>query len=99
MAGITAQDATVHLASGEQLEVTVTNPDMVRWDMTRHKHKWPEMSEAPMLWATFVTWRAAVRQGLYTGTWEDWSNTDALAVDMVPDEAPVDPTEPGPGPV
>ena len=99
MAGVNAQTATVHLPDGKSLEVTVRNPDMVRWDMTAAKHKWPGMEDAPVLWSTFVTWRAAVREGQYAGTWEDWSNRDCLQVDMeVETDDDADPTQPGAGP-
>lgn len=92
------QRATIHLASGEVLDLLVANPDMVRWDMTAAKHKWPTMKDAPMLWATFVTWRAAVRTGAYDGTFEKWRDEDALDVDLEEPEA-ADPTRPGPEPV
>lgn len=104
MAGrVKAQRATITLADGRVLEVTVANPDMVRWDQTAHRHGWPGMQDAPMLWATFVTWRAATRMGLYTDKWEKWSDEDCLQVDLdVPDEDAVDdgldPTRPGVAP-
>jgi len=98
MAGVSAQSATVTMANGTTLEVEVLNPDLVRWDMTAHKHKWPSMEEAPMLWATFVTWRAATRAGLTKATWDEWSNTECLGVDMTVAEEDVDPTQPGAGP-
>lgn len=98
MAGVAATPAVVHMADGKQLEVLVANPDMVRWDMTAHKHKWPSMEEAPVLWSTFVTWRAAVRAGTYAGKWEDWSERDCLSVDMEVATEDEDPTQPGAGP-
>lgn len=101
MAGVVQQTATVTLADNRELSLTITNPDMVMWDMTAHKHKWPSMSDAPMLWATFVTWRAAVRTGVYTGKWDDWSSTDAVDIDLEKpdeDEAEVGPTPSGAGP-
>lgn len=99
MTGVKQQQAVVTLAGGSTLDLTICNPDMVRWDMTAHKHKWPDMEAAPMLWATFVSWRAAVRTGLYEGTWEKWSTEDCLNVDMpqddVEDLAEVGPTRSG----
>jgi hypothetical protein len=93
MAGVKQQEATVTMADGKVLDLVVTNPDMVRWDMTAHKHKWPTMSDAPMLWATFVTWRAAVRTGVYAGKWEDWMDTDCVSVEMEVDTEDEDPTQ------
>lgn len=97
---LVSQKITVHLEGrDEPLEVTTDNRDLVRWDLTRAKHKWPGMDEAPMLWATFVSWAAAKRTDNYAGTWEEWSNRDAISVDF--DEADleaVDPTRPAPEP-
>lgn len=107
------QRVLVTLANGTELDLEVANPDMVRWDMTSAKHGWPAMDKAPMLWATFVAWRAAVRTGVYSGSWEDWSNRDALGVQILTADGreateedvaaglvgtEVDPTQPGPEP-
>lgn len=103
---IRVQQADVTLVGGEQLHLDIINPDMVRWDMTAPTHRWPSMKEAPMLWATFVTWAAAKRSGVYPGTFEDWRDRDALVVriDTEPDDdsglpgQAVDPTHAGAGP-
>lgn len=93
-AALLQQEMTVFLAGkDEPIVVTTANPDLVRWDMTRGKHKWPPMDEAPMLWATFVAWAAAKRLDLYSGTWEEWSGKDALSVEFE-DGEDVDPTQP-----
>lgn len=47
----------------DDLELQVANPDLLRWDKTRVRHKWPEMRQAPNLWLTFVSWTAARRVG------------------------------------
>jgi hypothetical protein len=47
----------------DDLEVQSTNADLVLWDRTRWKHKWPTVSEAPFLWLTFIGWAAARRTG------------------------------------
>lgn len=94
---VPTQQLVVALADGRELDLVVGNPDMVRWDLTAAKHGWPAMDKAPMLWATFVAWRAAVRTGVYDGTWEKWSDTDAVGVHVIggdeDDQAGVDPTQ------
>lgn len=45
-------------------EVQASNPELVMWDRTRAKHKWPATSEAPFLWMTFIAWAASRRAGL-----------------------------------
>lgn len=95
---LTTHRVTVTLAGkDEPLELVTRNPDLVRFDITRPKHGWPDPETAPMLWTTFIAWAAAKRTGVYEGTWEDWSNRDALDVELGGD-VDVDPTQMGPGP-
>lgn len=54
----------------DPLEVQILNPDLLRWDLTRGKHRWPTMREAPNLWMTFIAWAAAVRTGATADRWE-----------------------------
>lgn len=94
MSKLVQQKITVQLANDQELEVLTANPDLVRWDVTRAKHGWPSMEDAPMLWATFVAWAAAKRANQYAGTWDDWMNKDALSVDFdMDDQEDVDPTQ------
>ena len=99
---IRAQEATVTLLQGgTEVEHTVTirNPDLVRWDTTRHTHKWPAMEEAPVMWATFVAWAACKRLGLTSAKWEEWRDEECQAVHMPqPDGDEVDPTSREAGP-
>lgn len=94
---LSATQMTVTLADGSTLELEPQNPDRVRFDMTRSKHKWPDAESAPILWLTFVAWACARRTGAYAGTWDDWSERDALDIDVADDEADVDPTQTGHG--
>jgi hypothetical protein len=63
-------DDTVH-------EAQAINADLVAYDMTRSRHKWPDAQEAPMLWQTFVSWRALRRLHLIPDelTWETYRDT------------------------
>jgi hypothetical protein len=47
----------------DDLEIQSTNADLVLWDRTRYRHKWPTPTEAPFLWLTFTAWAAARRTG------------------------------------
>lgn len=53
----------VVLADGTDREVQCTNADMVRFDLTRSKQKWPGPQDAPFLWLTFIAWAALRRTG------------------------------------
>lgn len=50
-------------SSDKELELQTTNADLVLWDRTRIKHKWPKFEDAPFLWLTFISWSAARREG------------------------------------
>src|SRR5262245_39934794 len=75
---LNAPRITAILDNGEDdpkpLEVQTTNADMVLWDRTRVKHRWPNMQDAPFLGMTFVAWAAARRTGLIAPdlTYEAW---------------------------
>lgn len=58
----------------DDLELQSTNADLVRWDRTRARHKWPTPQEAPFLWLTFTGWAAARRTGAIpdSHTYEAW---------------------------
>lgn len=47
----------------DPIEVQVTNADLVQWDITRARQKWPLHTDAPFLAQTFLTWHAARRVG------------------------------------
>lgn len=83
-----AISVTVTLKDAEApITVPILNPDRVRWDMTRQKHKWPAFDEAAFLGSTFLAWAALRREGIYGGTFEQFRDHDALEVETFdPDE-------------
>jgi hypothetical protein len=82
-------------------EVQTINPDLVLWDRTRAKHKWPKIDDAPFLWLTFIAWAAARRSRVIGPeiTYEAFE-ADTLAVEALEDDDDETglPTLPGPGP-
>jgi hypothetical protein len=71
----------------DELNLQTTNADLVLWDRTRFRHKWPTVTDAPFLWLTFIAWAAARRTGaipenLKYETWE----AEVLAVETEEDE-------------
>lgn len=82
-------NVTVTLKDAEPVDIPITNPDRVRWDITRTKHGWPNFVEAPFLGTTFLAWAAMKRENKYTGPFEQFRDTDAIEVeskDETPDE-------------
>lgn len=69
------------------LEVQTTNADLVLWDRTRAKHKWPKFEDAPFLWLTFIAWAGARRSGLIPPdtAYEAWER-DVLSADAGEDD-------------
>jgi hypothetical protein len=69
----------------DPLDLQVINPDLVRWDTTRGRHRWPTMKDGPHLWMTFLAWAAATRTGATSETWEVFSAT-VLEVSTLDDD-------------
>lgn len=65
----------------EKIEVPILNPDRVRWDMAAARNGWPSMENAPFLGMTYFAWAALKREGLYTGTWDDFKDRDCIDLD------------------
>jgi hypothetical protein len=84
----------------DPFELQTINADLVLWDRTAFKHKWPKFDDAPFLWLTFLSWSAARRTGeIGTDlTYEKWeaSVQSVEAVDTEADDAI--PTSTGPAP-
>lgn len=49
---------------GDEYLVQAENPDLVAYDLTAFKHKWPPMDKAPFVWLTFLAWHASRRTGV-----------------------------------
>lgn len=75
-----AINVTVTIKGNDPVDVTIINPDRIKWDMTRPKQKWPSFEDAPFLGTTFLAWAAMRREGLYTNTFENFQN-DAIEVE------------------
>jgi len=93
----------VIMADGADLEATCTNGDMVAYDLTRGAKKWPMPNEGPLLYQTFLAWKALTRESLIDPKtpWEVFLR-DAVSIttrrpDGTADEVDVDPTQPGHG--
>ena len=71
----------------EPIELQCDNRDLILWDQTRARHKWPKFDEAPFMWLTFLSWAAARRTGQINGetTYEVWSK-DVIGVESMDDE-------------
>lgn len=89
----------VLLDDGSTVQAQTNNADLIRWDMTRAKHKWPGVSDAPFLWLTFIAWAAlrrtkAIDPGM---TWEAFSESAVQVEDLTEYDAEgvdaVDPTK------
>ena len=92
----------VQFPDAEPMVVQTTNADLVLWDRTRSRHKWPTFEDAPFLWLTFISWAGARRTGAIALdlTYEAWER-DVLSVEPEDDDADPEagtPTPPGPEP-
>jgi len=90
----------VVLGDDSVLTVQCTNADLVRFDMTKARHKeWPAAADGPIFWLTFIAWAALRRTSSIpeTVTWEAFrdSTLDIQNLSDEDDGSPdaVDPTQ------
>lgn len=100
----------VVLDDGADFEVQIDNRDLIHFDKTRLKHRWPAPGDAPSFWATFIAWSHLRREGLIPAdlSWEVFSEERCLLAKALDEEekepggedeeGPGSPTLPGPGP-
>ena len=80
------------LGDDSELVVQATNADLVKYDMTRARQKWPAAQDAPFLWLTFVAWHALRRTGgiPQTTTYEAFSESTQEITNLSDDESTAD---------
>lgn len=99
MTDVKTMDVTAEMSSGTLERVTVRNPDLCRWDIERDKTKWPMHDKAPILWLTFITWAAMMREGRYSEPFKTFREADCLNIEVKDDaDTDVDPTRQDPAP-
>jgi hypothetical protein len=111
---LAAPKLRVITVDGNTLDVQSANPDLIRYERTAARHKWPPMTEQPVTWLTFLAWAALRREGQLPPdvTWERFADDVCLHVERAEDDDSDlddddrtdgeamfgDPTRPGPGP-
>jgi len=82
------------LADDEERVVQATNADLVRFDLTRAKTKWPSPTDAPFLWLTFIAWSALRRTSAIpqTLTYEAFADTTLEIENLTDEESADDPS-------
>ena len=65
----------VIMADGTEWDAQCLNMDLLKYERTAVKHKWPKPEDSPVWWLTFLAWSAGSRGGqLAAGTtWEAFS--------------------------
>lgn len=88
----------VIMADGSEWEAQTRNPDLLRYERTGIKHKWPTPSQSPIWWLTFISWSAGLREGRISSdiTWEAFSTELCDQVTNADEADPVVPTQPEP---
>jgi hypothetical protein len=71
---LTSPRVSVIREGHEPLEIQTDNRDMILYEKTRVKHRWPKFDESPIMWLTFLSWAAARRTGAIPPDyrWEKW---------------------------
>ena len=91
----------VIMADGAEWDAQSLNPDLLRYERTAGKHKWPTAQVQPVTWLTFMAWSAGQREGHIPPamTWEQFSLTECVDVTNPDGKGAgpaVDPTHPAP---
>lgn len=81
----------VTMTDGREYDVQTENPDMILWDLERHKRKWPSFQEAPFLWLNYLAYSKLNRTGQANGeTFDRWmlktSRVENLNAEGTPDD-------------
>lgn len=86
--GLAIPQLRVQLLDGDEWDVQALNPDMIRYERTAAKHKWPKVSDAPFLWMTFLAWSAGQRNKLVAPavTFDQFAETVALISEVPTDD-------------
>lgn len=92
----------IRAGADEPLVVQTDNRDLVAYEKTRLRHKWPKFDESPFQWMTFISWSAARRAGTLdpSVTYEKWES-EVLSVGDTSAEMDDElgrPTDAGPDP-
>lgn len=89
---------SVVLDDGAEHTVQTDNRDLLAYERTAAKHKWPQPSVAPFGWLTFLAWHALRREGATAYTLDDFEAhcvSVASGGDDEGDDDDVTPTQPG----
>lgn len=85
---LTSPKLRVLMTDGATLEVQTDNRDLVRYEKTAARHKWPTMQEQPIVWLTFLAWAGLRRETQIPAdvTWERFSEDLCRAVERAEDD-------------
>src|SRR4029453_7004910 len=76
----------IHRNMADPLVIQTENPDMLLWEKTRGRPRWPKFDASPVHWLTFLSGAAAKRLSLTEETWETWAD-NVRSVASAEDEA------------
>lgn len=104
MSALSRKHLQATLADGRILDLHTVVADQIAYEQTRHRRKWPLISEGGVvMWWTFLAWTAATRLGDYDDTYDAWQlqlvDVDDLDTDDDDDAATVDPTSRAASPI
>lgn len=89
---LTAQRIHVELEDGTSFDVTTSNKDYLRWDKTpaplKGVAKDTTFQDVPFVFASFLAWAAAQRQGLTELTWRDFQEQAEVVEQIKQEDVP-----------
>lgn len=76
----------------EHKGVQVILADQVGYSTARQRHKWAPMEDDPLMAGAFMGYLAMKRQGLFTGSWDEFTlAVAAISADDDEEDTTVDP--------
>lgn len=78
----------------ETTRVFPVTADLLRYDMTRERKKWPTPSSGPIFWLTYLAWSAMRREGETDLSFDEFTKREDLDIEPVSEDelTPLNPT-------
>lgn len=80
---------TDYTGTAQEITLLTSNVDVLRWEKTRGAKGYPQQTDAPALFSTFLAWSALARSGEEVGTFEQFETT---VYDIHAEQVEVNPT-------
>jgi len=82
-------------AEGPPYVVQIYGSDIINYEETAAKHRWPPVKDGGVMLAYYLAWRASSREGRTDASWETFKATTRFVKDVTEPGDVAHPTRPG----